>query len=136
MVVRIAPFPFDGVFYLMRTDNNFKKIESDFYETWKTRAIVLSEIGMTYSEYLNSEHWKKVKDKASKRKVYQSCEICKSKQNINLHHKHYRFLMHIHELHSIIALCEPCHNKVHDLARAKNKSVREATLILIRSVDK
>jgi hypothetical protein len=111
----------------MRTDNNLNKIESGFKETWQVRDVVLKEIGMTYAEYLKSDHWKKVKQKASRRKRFCKCFKCGSTKNIDLHHKHYRFLMHIHELQSIVPLCRTCHEQTHDLAKVKDISVREAT---------
>ena len=111
----------------MRTENNLRKIEQDFKETWQTRDIVLKEIGMTYKQYLSSDHWKKLKEKTLKRKRYAKCFKCGSTKNINLHHKHYRFLMHIHELQSIVPLCRCCHNQAHELAKTKDMSVREAT---------
>lgn len=111
----------------MRKVNNLNRVEADFKETWTTRETVLSEIGMTYSQYLNSAHWKSVKEKTLKRKRYKRCFKCLTNKNIDLHHKHYRFLKHVHELHSIVSLCRSCHNEVHQLAKDKDISVREAT---------
>lgn len=111
----------------MRTANNLNRNEKTYLDTWKNRQIVLDEIGMTYEEYLKSDHWIKFKEKVNRRKLHQECKICGSKRNLHLHHRHYRFLMHIHELNSIYRLCADCHQKVHDIAKRNNLSIRLAT---------
>ena len=111
----------------MRTNNDMNREEVTYLDTWENRDIVLSEIGMTYKEYLQSDHWKEFKAKASRRKRYKKCKVCKSTNNLQLHHRHYRFLMHMHELHSIICLCDSCHNKIHLIAYKEGISVRLAT---------
>ena len=118
---------------IMRNNNILNKIEKDFNETWKIRDIVLKEINMSYIDYLKSEHWKKLKLKTLRRKRYKNCSKCNSTENINLHHKHYRFLMHIHELHSIVPLCNSCHNKIHILAKENNNSVRQETINFLKN---
>jgi len=117
---------------MIRTENTLNKIESNQYETWNIRSVVLKEIGLTYQEYLSSEHWKKLKQKTLRRKRFKKCQKCDSDQNIQLHHKHYRFLMHIHELHSIVPLCKNCHNELHDYTKQNKLSVREATNIFLK----
>jgi Zn finger protein HypA/HybF involved in hydrogenase expression len=116
----------------MRNSNELNKIEANYKETWETRDIVLKELGITYKEYLESSHWKNIKKKASRRKRYVKCEKCESKNNINLHHKHYRFLFHKHELHSIIALCKTCHEQVHSISKETKKSVRQSTIDFLK----
>ena len=116
----------------MRNNNDLNKIEKNFNETWETRNVVLKEINMSYIEYLNSEHWKKLKQKTLKRKRYKNCLKCNNTENINLHHKHYRFLMHVHELHSIVPLCYNCHNEIHILAKQNNNSVRQETINFLK----
>jgi len=111
----------------MRTSNDLNRNEKSYIETWNNRNIVLSEIGMTYEQYLKSDHWFELKKKASRRKRYSRCEICQSKSMLQLHHRHYRFLMHVNELHSIICLCDSCHGNIHKMAKSKNISVRVAT---------
>jgi len=120
----------------MRTANNLNQNEKTYLDTWKNRQIVLDEIGMTYEEYLKSDHWIKFKEKVNRRKLHKECKICGSKNNLQLHHRHYRFLMHIHELNSIYRLCDDCHNKVHLVAKKNNLSVRLATNLLVRQTIK
>jgi len=111
----------------MRTENNLNKEEVTYKETWANRDIVLSEIGMTYKEYLSSDHWKELKKRASRKKRYKQCNTCGTKEKLQLHHRHYRFMMHIHELHSIVCLCDTCHNSIHLIAYRNDLSVRLAT---------
>ena len=117
----------------MRTENNLPKEELTYKETWENRDVVLSEIGMTYKQYLASDHWKEFKAKAARRKRYKKCRTCGSKDKLQLHHRHYRFLMHIHELHSIVCLCDACHNQIHKMAYRDNVSVRVATNAFLKS---
>lgn len=116
----------------MRVDNNINKIEFDFNETWDVRTTVLKSLGISYEDYLKSSHWRSLKEKTLRRKRFKHCAKCNSTENINLHHKHYRFLMHVHELHSIVPLCKVCHNKVHEIARMGNKSIRQTTIDFLK----
>ncbi|MCH8325413.1 MAG: hypothetical protein IIB83_02440 [Bacteroidetes bacterium] len=44
------------------------RVDKTYKDTWERRKILLN--GMGCKEYLNSEHWKKVKQKALKRKRF------------------------------------------------------------------
>lgn len=104
-------------------------LDKTYDDTRSTREVKLS--GMTYEEYLKSDHWAKVKAKASKRPNYQKCEFCDSTE-VELHHTSYKWILTKDELNTIISLCRNHHQEVHDLARSDGLSVRVATIRLRR----
>jgi len=59
------------------------RIDRTIQDTYTTRYENLN--GLDYQEYLKSDHWQMVKKKAKRRKAYQKCQFCDSK-NIDLHH--------------------------------------------------
>lgn len=103
--------------------------DKTYKDTWNVRGAKLS--CSNYQEYLQSDHWIRVKLKASKRPNYQKCEFCDDTK-IELHHKTYKWINTKYELSAIIALCRTHHQEVHDLARIKSISVRRATINLNR----
>ena len=106
-----------------------KHVKGDeiYSDTYKLRSEKLN--GMTYEEYLKSDHWQRVRLKAKRRKNYQKCEFCDCK-NVELHHKNYKWILTDFELRSIIALCRTHHQEVHDLSKKEKCSVRVATNML------
>ena len=71
----------------------------------------LRELGMTYREYLQSDHWKAFRKRYYQRYGYK-CTICGSTENINLHHKTYNRLGK-EWLMDVISLCEIHHHEFH-----------------------
>lgn len=65
-----------------------------------------------YKEYLNSEHWKKIRVKALER-AGNRCQLCSSKNNLNVHHNTYVNRGH-EDLKDLVVLCKECHAKFHD----------------------
>ena len=51
-------------------------LDEIYADTWARRDFNLGQ--MLYSEYLQSEHWSKVKEKTSNRQNYKKCEFCDS----------------------------------------------------------
>lgn len=104
---------------------------NDLYEiyadTWMRREINLGTF--SYAEYLESSHWKQVKEKAQSRPNYKKCEFCSS-TNIELHHTSYKWIFTKHELKTIISLCRDHHQEVHNVAKELGISVRIATNML------
>jgi protein-tyrosine-phosphatase len=100
------------------------ELDYSYQDTWERRKIALG--GITYKQYLESQHWKEVKTKAKSRPNYQKCEFCESTK-IDLHHTSYKWIGTKDELRCIIALCRKHHQEVHDLAKEKKTSVRLAT---------
>jgi hypothetical protein len=111
----------------MGSDSDLDEIHAD---TWGRRERNLR--GMTYGEYLDSDHWQRVKVKASLRPNYRKCEFCNSTQ-VELHHTSYKWVLSDRELLVIISLCRVHHQEVHDLARTSDISVRVATNLLRRT---
>ena len=69
---------------------------------------------MSYSEYLQTNHWQKIRRQALKRAKYK-CQLC-SKHNTELH-VHHKTYEHIGQEHNyqddLIVLCKDCHAKFH-----------------------
>jgi hypothetical protein len=107
-----------------------KEIDYTYEDTWTRRDSNM--IHNTYQEYLASDWWKAVKQKAQKRKCYQFCLFCKSTKNLHLHHTSYKWIYTKDELRTIICLCKNCHNEVHDYAKTNLVSVRIATNLIRR----
>lgn len=107
------------------------KKEENHYDVWNNRDKRLASIGLTYAEYLKSDEWKKIRSKASKRDIYKKCKKCDSHKNINLHHKHYKWIGTHHAMQAIVPLCKNCHQIVHDIAKNDNITVQSATNILL-----
>lgn len=67
---------------------------------------------MSYKEYLQTDHWKSTRMGALKRARFK-CQLCNSKDDLNVHHRTYDRLGG--ELASdLIVLCRSCHGKFHD----------------------
>lgn len=104
-------------------------LDYTYQDTWDRRFKNLK--GMSYQDYLKSDHWKGVKEKASKRENYKRCECC-GDYKVELHHRSYKSILTKDELRNIIALCREHHQEVHDLAKDEQISVRLATRKVIR----
>lgn|SRR3990167_3723955 len=80
-----------------------------------------------YKGYLKSPHWQK-----TKKQFYlfneKKCVVCKSKENINLHHTDYR-KMGIEEFGDLITLCQNCHTELHKIYG--NKDLKKNTNLFI-----
>ena len=108
-----------------RIKDSLKRADYTYEDTWNRRIASLD--GMTYEDYLKSDHWKRVKYKASKRPNYQMCEFCDSTK-VELHHKTYKWINTKFELSAIIAVCREHHQEIHYLAKENKISVRKATI--------
>lgn len=78
----------------------------------------LAKLGMTYKEYLQSDHWKAVKEKyyrAHKRE----CWVCGSTRQIDLHHRTYKRLGGEH-LRDLVPLCREHHHQFHETHTSGN----------------
>ncbi len=71
----------------------------------------LERLGMSYKEYLQSDHWK-----ATKKRYYASrkkeCWVCGSTVGIDLHHKTYANLGR-ERIHDLVPLCRNHHEQFH-----------------------
>lgn len=64
-----------------------------------------------YSRYLRSPQWRERRDAAVKR-AKGKCELCSSKQRLNVHHRFYGRIGQ-ERPEDLTVLCEPCHEKFH-----------------------
>ena len=69
---------------------------------------------LSYREYLQSPHWKKVRHEALRHANYQ-CQLCSRKGGciLQVHHKHYKTLGEESYRDDLIVLCRPCHERHH-----------------------
>ncbi len=69
---------------------------------------------MPYREYLKTNHWKQVREKAIKKAGFK-CQLCNSfSKFLNVHHRDYDRLGNERDT-DVIALCKTCHEKFHDI---------------------
>lgn len=72
--------------------------------------ISLNYMSKRYQEYLRSEHWQDFRKQIlSERK---KCQNCCRKENLQLHHRHYKTLGH-ESWGDVIVLCGDCHTMFH-----------------------
>lgn len=73
------------------------------------------------SEFLSSVYWKIVKDYILWKNHYR-CILCKSKEQLNVHHRDYENhgLEHLY-LDDLIVLCQKCHNNYHEVKKRDNE---------------
>ena len=102
-------------------DNIIEIIESDGrhadYEILDdTRYIeeLEKKLAEEYKEYLKSDHWKAIRLKALDRAGYR-CQLCSSKQHLNVHHNTYVNRGH-EDLKDLVVLCRECHKKFHNIS--------------------
>lgn len=65
---------------------------------------------MQYAEYLQSDHWKKLRKR--KLKESPSCLVCKTEKTLEVHHIRYKNLTDV-KLTDLRTLCEKCHRTLH-----------------------
>ncbi|KAA9001524.1 hypothetical protein FJU31_06100 [Stenotrophomonas cyclobalanopsidis] len=99
-------------------------LDEIYADTWIRRDAMLGD--RSYADYLRSDGWRQVKEKARGRPNYQKCEFCDCLE-VELHHTSYKWLGTKDELRAIISLCRAHHQEVHDMAKAAGVSVRVAT---------
>jgi len=66
---------------------------------------------MPYKEYLQSDHWKAMRKRQLKLGNYK-CNLCNSKDNLNVHHNTYENRGNEKD-EDLIVLCQECHAKFH-----------------------
>lgn len=74
-----------------------------------------------YTDYLQSTHWKRKRLQVYSRRKKQ-CSICKSTNNLNVHHKTYTRLGK-EKLSDLVILCQRCHYATHDFHK-ENKHLQ------------
>jgi 5-methylcytosine-specific restriction endonuclease McrA len=72
-----------------------------------------------YQKYLKSSHWRDVKRRFRRSKLYRdTCYICGKKGCLHLHHKSYKRLGS-ERLTDLVQLCSTCHREVHDILKER-----------------
>lgn len=62
---------------------------------------------MEYSDYLKTEHWKLIS--GAKRQINPRCQRCRSKEELEVHHKFYRSNWYDTKIQDLETLCHGCH---------------------------
>lgn len=94
------------------------------HKNWRQKMKYnLQDLGFnSYKEYLLTNHWKKLKIKFYKSKLFHGCcEACGRKNcQLHIHHRTYKRLGH-ERLNDLVALCSYCHQDVHNLVNNNEK---------------
>lgn len=97
-----------------------KSICDRLFDDWhdhdrlKVIELVLAKrnlLEMPYSEYLQTEHWKKVREIALSING-RACQLCNSTNNLNVHHRDYSNRAFETPI-DLTILCQKCHAKFH-----------------------
>lgn len=116
------------------------KTESNYNDVFLVRDAILRVNGYSsYDEFLRSDYWKSIRLKVKQAKyrcTYDHCWICRTVENIELHHENYRYLLTKYELRSIRSLCRNCHKLVHEVAKQKDIPLNKAYEIVSDSKGK
>ena len=86
--------------------------------TWTKRQRYLRENQITYLEYLQTEHWKDLKQRVLASKFPYRCYICGVHSGLELHHKTYK-RMGKEYLRDMIWLCREHHEITHEYEQEK-----------------
>lgn len=70
------------------------------------------EICQTYQDYLQSEHWKLLKQRYKASRLHQFCISCGTYENLDMHHKTYKRIG-CEYLGDLTPLCRNCHTNTH-----------------------
>lgn len=91
------------------------------------------ETGLAHGSYRGANfdlRWLEKRKKILKRDNYE-CQVCKSKENLQVHHRQYLFSRRKQRMHYpweypdrlLITLCESCHQKGHKLFKVPIKHI-------------
>jgi hypothetical protein len=72
-----------------------------------------------YQAYLKSPKWKSKRLKVLTRAKFR-CEKCKKRQATQIHHKSYERIFN-EPLSDLLAVCAPCHRKIHNIKEKPKK---------------
>lgn len=83
----------------------------------ENRSEPYTQTQMNESDFLQTEVWKKLREKRLKIDFYR-CHYCGSAINVQVHHLHYPDAWGLETMEDLVTLCDNCHAKVH------NKEIR------------
>ena len=69
---------------------------------------------MTYKEYMKSEMWQQIREKAFERDGYR-CAMCGSQENLEGHHICYNKMGRWDDWMSVLTLCHRCHMQAEEI---------------------
>lgn len=93
------------------------------------------EMVFSYRDYLNTEHWRRVKERYNNSKLPKKCYVCGCRDNLNLHHKTYKNIGN-ERLMDLIYLCNEHHNIVHKVINFYNKDLWTASRYVRKRYEK
>lgn len=79
----------------------------------KYRIYMNPHKAFSYEDYLNTDHWQRFRLEALN-KANARCQLCCSKEHLNVHHNNYQNLWN-EQFDDVIVLCRSCHTKFHDI---------------------
>ena len=85
---------------------------------------VKNKLDKMYEQYLLSPEWKKIRGERLKIDNFM-CVICKSKDNLQVHHINYNDFDNLDNLRT---LCKKCHEDIHSFREAVAESSKNGTL--------
>ena len=103
-----------------RIDNFIKSTKKKLQSKKKTIKakkikIINQAKGLTYSEFLKSKYWDKVRRSILKRDGYK-CTVCGTEEKLIVHHITYTNHGYEHlYLEDLVTLCNDCHKITHNL---------------------
>lgn len=92
---------------------------ADLESRWKTLIV-----GMPYSKYLQTRHWKEIAERA-KKTWGGRCALCNSEGPLDAHHRTY-LSIGIEKPCDVICLCRECHEHFHSGRQAEGQKPKEA----------
>lgn len=66
---------------------------------------------MTYKDYLRTDHWQLLR--GAKLQIAPMCELCESRESLEVHHKLYRASWFDTQIRDLQVLCHDCHIMEH-----------------------
>jgi hypothetical protein len=90
---------------------------------WSFLTNYLRKEKITYNQYLQSEHWKDLKERYWKSKLNNfRCYACGNIGKLQLHHRTYRRIGH-ERLNDMILLCADCHKETHRIEKERPNGI-------------
>jgi 5-methylcytosine-specific restriction endonuclease McrA len=90
-----------------------EKHHEQFIKGHREYVLLLQELkSMPYTEYLKTDHWKSVRNRAL-RKAWYKCSLCGNTSELHVHHNNYEN-RGCEKDSDLIVLCKNCHEKHHE----------------------
>jgi 5-methylcytosine-specific restriction endonuclease McrA len=96
--------------------------EKQAVEKYNQDAYLLKLKSMPYKDYLETDHWKQLRKRKLRLSGYK-CQICGSKEDLNVHHNTYEN-RGCEKDEDLVVLCNECHKKHHGITDGVNNNVK------------